>query len=90
MASSTKAGPKSGNVAQFPAQEAAVSVAEAPEPSAEGIEAAIPAEFQTQTDKRIGRPKKTDAPIETDFFRQVAAVPAADWGTPRLPLPLPD
>jgi hypothetical protein len=86
MAKSRTTPQKSGTLTEFPQPETApivpqgaVAVEEAPE-EAEGI----PEAFQDTPEaprRRLGRPKKTDAPIETNFFRRVASVAPDDWGT---------
>lgn len=86
MANSRKSTRKTGNVAQFPPPESGVAVADEPEPNEPmpeaSTEGAEPQQSPAQPPKRErGRPKATDAPIETDFWKRVKAIPRADWGT---------
>jgi hypothetical protein len=89
MANSRKSTRKTGNVAQFPPPESGVAVADEPEPidpTPEATEAASdaaqnPQQSESEVKRGRGRPKATDAPIETDFWKRVKAIPRADWGT---------
>ena len=86
MAKSRTTPQKPGTVTAFPQPETdsivpqgAVAVEESPE-EPEGI----PEVFQEEEPPRRnkgGRPRKTDAPVETNFFRRVAAISPDDWGT---------
>ncbi len=85
MAKSSKTLPKTGTLTEFPQPETApivpqgaVAVEEAPE-EPEGV----PEGFQEAAPVKRGRgaPRKTDPPIETNFFQKVASIAAADWGT---------
>lgn len=82
MANSRKQPPKTGTLTQFPQPEGSVAVEEAPVEAESTAEAALEPETPAEPPKRgRGAPKKTDPPIETNFFQRVASVPLADWGT---------
>jgi hypothetical protein len=85
MANSRKQPPKQsrpGTITEFPQPENTVAVADLPE-GFEPTPETPPETPQAAAPPKRGRgqPKKTDPPVETNFFQRVAAVPAADWGT---------
>jgi hypothetical protein len=82
MAESRKNTRKNGNVAHFPPPENGVAVADNPDiPDFAPAAAAEPPAEAPANQKRRGRPKNSDPPVRTDFWKQVRQIPTADWGT---------
>lgn len=85
MAKSRPEPKKRGSVTNFPTPQSDVAVEDPPEAEQPAPEAAAEPQtpFDTPTEpapRKIGRPKKGDEPVETNFFQKLREIPQKNGG----------